>query len=325
MIDLLSWHWIFFVNLPFGIVGVFLVLWFVPAIKPVGQQRFDYPGAITLFVSLLTLLLALTFGQTMGFQQPSILALFFCWIVFLGLFLGIEWRSAQPMINLALFRRSEFSVNLVVSFLTFLLVSGLLVLMPFYLKDVLGFSAFQAGLLLSALPIGLGTMSPISGMLSDKIGPRVITAIGLAVLVCAYSTLLLLDQNTGALVFGFYFLLVGIGIGLFQSPNNSTIMGAAPHEHLGVVSGLMAITRTLGQTIGVAILGAVWAGRAVVYAGNALPDGVTTAPAAVQVAALHDTILLSVVLMSVAFGLSTWVLIQYRFPSSIVEGHKHKT
>jgi hypothetical protein len=104
------------------------------------------------------------------------------------------------------------------------------------------------------------------------------------------------------------FVPIGLGFGIFQSPNNSAIMGAAPRTQLGVVSGMLAISRTLGQTVGIAILGAVWASQVIAYAGAVLPGGATGAPPAAQVAALQDTFTVVVVLMSVALGLAVWAL-----------------
>jgi EmrB/QacA subfamily drug resistance transporter len=101
----LSWHWIFFVNLPVGIIGTWLVVRYVPAFKPPGGQRFDYPGALTLFASLLSLLLALTLGQRNGFGDRTVLLLAGAWIFFLVTFIFIELRTDQPMIDLRLFRR----------------------------------------------------------------------------------------------------------------------------------------------------------------------------------------------------------------------------
>jgi len=103
-----------------------------------------------------------------------------------------------------------------------------------------------------------------------------------------------------------------IGIGTFQSPNNSAIMGAVPRSRLGIASGLLAITHTMGQTVGIAILGALWAGRVMARAGQALPGGATTAPPAFQVEALNDTFGVTVILIGIALLLAVWTLIQER-------------
>lgn len=312
LIGALSWHWIFYVNLPIGIVGSLMVARFVPALKPTGQQRFDYLGASTLFVSLMALLLALTFGQQVGFAATPILSLFAVWLIFLAIFLVIEWRSNQPMIDLSLFRNRLFSVNLITGFITFISVAGTSILMPFYLENVLGYSTRSVGLLLAIVPITMGITAPISGSLSDRLGTRPITVTGLLVLLAGYFSVSTLSIQTTALGYVLRFLPIGVGMGIFQSPNNSAIMGSAPRARLGVASGLLAITRTLGQTSGIAVLGALWAGRVAYRLGGAPSGGATAAPAAIQVGALHDTFLTVVILIGLALILGVWGLVQER-------------
>jgi len=312
LIDALSWHWIFFVNLPVGIVGTLMALRFVPAFKPAGRQRFDYMGAASLFISLMALLLALTLGQGLGFGDPRILLLFVGWVIFLAVFIVIEWQSNQPMIDLRLFQNSLFSINLVTGLMTFVAMGGTIFLMPFYLENVLGYGTRQVGLLMAVVPIALGVVAPISGVLSDRLGTRPITVVGLLALLVGYFAMRALDMQTTMLDYVLHFLPVGLGIGVFQSPNNSAIMGAAAHGRLGVASGLLSITRTLGQITGVAVLGALWAGRVVYYTGAALAGGATTASAAAQVAGLHDIFLTNMFLMALALVLGIGGLLQER-------------
>ena len=312
LIDALSWHWIFFVNVPIGIVGIFMVARFVPNFKPAGGQRFDYGGAITLFVSLTCLLLALTVGQRVGFSRPPILLLFSGWAVFLAVFVVIELKTSQPMIDFSMFENRLFSINLITGFITFVTIAGTIILMPFYLEEVLGYETRQVGLLLAVLPLAMGLIAPLAGSASDHFGARPITVIGLLVLMAGYVALSTLDQQTTTLGYMVRFLPIGLGMGIFQSPNNSAIMGGVSRDRLGVASGLLALTRSLGQTVGVATLGALWAGRVVYHMGGVLLGGATSAAAPVQAAALSDTFHVIVVLMGLALMLSVWGLIQER-------------
>jgi hypothetical protein len=134
----------------------------------------------------------------------------------------------------------------------------------------------------------------------------------LVALLIGYSAVSTLGTHTTLLGYLLRFLPIGIGMGLFQSPNNSAIMGAAPRERLGVASSLLSITRTLGQTVGVAALGAVWASRVEYYAGIAAQGDRTAAPIAAQVAALQDTVLVIVAMVILALLLSVWGLLQER-------------
>jgi len=308
IIGAFSWRWIFFVNLPVGIAGTLLSARYVPDVKPAGEQRFDFLGAGALFISLFSLLMALTWGQDVGFNDRRILLLLASAVLFAALFVIVEWHAEQPMIALGLFRNSRFSVGLVTGFATFVAIAGTTLLLPFYLEDVLGYGPREVGLLLAVVPISLGVTAPIAGSLSDRFGTQLITVIGLAVLVVGYFTLSTLDTGTSALGYIVRFLPIGIGMGIFQSPNNSAIMGSASRSELGIVSGTLAATRTVGQTAGVALLGALWAGRALSYAGAAGTGSATSTSAAAQAAALHDTFLVTMgmVAAGLLLALVTW-------------------
>jgi EmrB/QacA subfamily drug resistance transporter len=312
LINALSWHWIFFVNLPVGIIGTWMVVRFVPDFKPVGRQKFDYLGALVLFVSLLSLLMALTVGQSLGFTAPAILILFAVWLIFIALFIVIELQVPEPMVDLKLFSNRLFSINLVTGFATFVAIAGTLILIPFYLENVLGFSTQQVGLLLAVVPVLLGVSAPVSGALSDRLGTRPITVVGLLVLLLGYLFLSRLDAQTGILGFLLLFSPIGVGMGMFQSPNNSAVLGSAPRARLGVASGLLSITRALGQTTGIALLGAFWAGRVLKQAGTAISGGATAAPLEAQVAGLQDTFTFISVFIALALALSLWGLYQER-------------
>ena len=312
LINILSWHWIFLVNLPVGIIGTWMVLKFVPNFKPTGKQKFDYAGAVTLFVALFSLLLALTWGQQLGFGNPRILGLFITSIVFITLFVAIERRSAHPMIDLTLFKNNLFSVSLITGFITFVSIAGTIILLPFYLENVLGYNTMQVGLLLAIVPITLGIVAPIAGSMSDKFGTRRISVFGLIFLLIGYYAMSTLDAQTSALGYILRLLPIGLGMGIFQSPNNSAIMGAVPRQRLGIASGLLSVTRTLGQTTGIAVLGAFWAGRVIAYTGHILEGGATAAPTQAQVAGLQETFLSVMVLIGIGLALSVWGLVQER-------------
>ena len=312
IIQNLSWHWIFFVNLPIGIIGTFMVTRYVPSFKPPGGQRFDYLGALTLCVSLLSLLVGLTLGQRNGFGDSIVLVLIGSFVILLGTFIFIELRMEQPMIDLRLFRNSLFSVSLTSGFIIFICLSGSLILMPFYIQNVLGYDVQQTGLLMATVPVVLGVVAPISGSLSDRFGSRPITVVGLVVLTIGFLAVSSLNAETTTWGYILRFLPIGLGMGIFQSPNNSAIMGAAPRNRLGIASGMLAVTRTLGQTTGIAMLGALWAGQVYKYAGGLISEGATSSPIFAQVFALRDTFMIVSILIFIALLLSIWGLREER-------------
>ena len=173
---------------------------------------------------------------------------------------------------------------------------------------MLGYEPQAVGFLLAVVPIAVGITSPISGTLSDRFGTRPITVIGLSLLVLGFLATSTLSTETTSLGYVLRFLPIGIGVGVFQSPNNSAVMGAVPANRLGVASSLLSVTRTLGQTAGIAALGALWASLVAQRAGGVLPGGATSAPAAAQVSALGDTFLVIVVAVGLALALASWGL-----------------
>ena len=167
-------------------------------------------------------------------------------------------------------------------------------------------------MMLATVPVAMGIISPISGTLSDRFGTRIIAVFGLAILLLGYLSLSQLTLETGTLEYLIRFLPVGLGMGIFQSPNNSTIMGSAPKGRLGIVSGMLAINRSIGQTTGIAILGAFWASRVSIYNQEQIIISATDAASIFQVMGLRTTFILISVIILIALGLSIWGLILER-------------
>jgi len=303
-----SWRWIFFVNLPIGIIGTIMVWTFVPAHRPGVQERFDFWGAAIMFIGLLALLLGLTIGQYLGYAHLYVLGLFAVFFIALLLFVQLEKRVTHPMIDLTIFRNPLFSVNLITGFITFVSIAGVTLLMPFYLQNILGFPPSQAGLLLAVSPLAMGLIAPLAGWLSDRWGTRRLTTLGLFLLIFGYLGASTLNEFSTIQNYILWFLLLGIGMGVFQSPNNSAIMGTVTRQRLGVASGLLSLTRTVGQTIGIALIGAVWASLVQSHLQvQGYPD-VTNAPPFIQVVALQKVLIGVSLLIGLAFFMSLWAL-----------------
>ncbi len=310
LVDAFSWRWVFAIGVPVGIVGVLLALRYVPEGSSEGRQRFDLPGAATLFSCLLALLLALTLGQRRGFLSVEIVTLFALFAVLFGVFLRLEHRSPDPVVDLKLFRHPELSVGLASGLAAFIAIAGTIFLMPFYLENVLGYAPREVGLLMAVVPIVLVFVAPIAGSLSDRYGPRPVTVVGLALVFVGYLAIGTLDQDTTALGYILRFLPIGLGMGVFQSPNNSAIMGAVPRERSGVAGGLLSMTRSLGQTAGIAVLGTIWSVRVNARAQQDLGGEATAAPLAAQVGGLHDMLYVVQVMIFLALLLCVWTLVR---------------
>lgn len=273
-----GWESIFYVNVPIGIIGVWLSLRSLPADSVArGDQRFDYVGAGLLAVSLFGLLLGLTEGPHWGWFDLRVLGLFALATATGIAFVVWERRATQPMVRLSIFRRPAFSFNLLAGLILFCGLSFNLLLTPLFLQLVFRFDLQTTGLVLMSLPIALSVTSPLSGRLSDRIGSQVLTIVGLVCTSLGLFGLSTMRVDTPLPLMIALLVLVGIGVGLFQSPNNSTVLGNAPPEALGVASSLLAVVRTLGNTAGIALAGAVWSSSVFAILGAPI-DPVTSAP-----------------------------------------------
>jgi EmrB/QacA subfamily drug resistance transporter len=278
LIGLIGWRSVFLVNVPIGILAAIIVYRVVPVLPPHETgQRFDVPGAVIMFLTLGGYALAMTLGQQIGFGDWRIASLLVLAGAGLIAFILVEKRISSPMIPLVLFRNVLFGVNLLMALLIFIMIGGQFII-PFYLELVKGFSPQQAGLLMAVFPVTMGIVAPISGALSDRFGSRVITLLGGFMIVLGCLALGTLREGTTALGYLLRMAPLGIGVGMFNSPNNSAIMGSAPRERLGVASGLLALSRALGQTTGLPLAGAIFSGLTLAQAG--LPAGVDATMAA---------------------------------------------
>lgn len=295
----LGWRSIFYVNIPIGLTGFLLAYTIIADPPRAGTRRpLDLPGAICLSAALTGLLLTLTRGVG---ENPS--ASTFRWLalpalVFLAVFVVVESRTADPTIDLALFRGRVFAGANAAKVFAYSAMSSVTFLMPFYLEQALGFSPTQTGLGMTALPIALAAGSMIGGPLSDRVGSHVLAPIGM---VIASSGAVVLTRITPAMGYPaamVAMLLVGLGMGLFIVPNDSAIMGAAPRDKLGVASGILATTRNLGLSSGIAFAATLLAARVRVY------QAMTASLVIPFVAAYRDVYSLTIALCIAAMGLS---------------------
>ena len=295
----LGWRSVFYVNVPIGLVG--LALAYVIIADPPresGRRPLDLPGALCLSVSLASLLLMLTRGFGEDAASGDFRWLAVPGVVFLILFVVVENRTTDPTIDLALFRGRVFAGANAAKVFAYCAMSSVTFLMPFYLEQALGFSPTQTGLGMTALPVALGLGSMIGGPLSDRVGSHVLAPIGM---IIAGSGAVVLTRITPAMGYPpamIAMLLVGLGMGLFIVPNDSAIMGAAPRDKLGVASGILATTRNLGLSSGIAFAATLLAARVQVYTAVAASSVIPF------VAAYRDVYAITIGLCALAMVLS---------------------
>jgi EmrB/QacA subfamily drug resistance transporter len=252
-----GWRLLFVVNVPVGLVGMVAALVFIPRSRHLQDRTgFDWCGLGLFFPAVASLVFAVSQGDRLGWTSTPIL-IAFCAAA--GLVVGFvlrERRSASPMVDLSLFSRPRFSAGVSGSLLAFLVLFGVLVMVPFYAERGLGYGPVRTGLGLMAMPVALGLVAPLSGRLADRLGVRMPAVSGMVLTVLGLVGLGWTRPSAGALVA--WLVLVGCGLGLFVSPNNAGIMASAPHEQSGLASGLLNMSRGLGTALGLAVTGAVF-------------------------------------------------------------------
>lgn len=294
LIQRVGWQSIFYINIPVGIVGTIMALKVLNDDDKSKGQSFDIPGALTLFISLISLLLALSEGQEKGWDSSFIILLFVSSVVFFTIFVNIEIRAKQPIIDLRHFRNRQFAAANISALISFMAMFSVILLMPFLLLNELNYLPEKAGLVFMSVPLVMSVVSPVSGWLSDRTNSYVLSSIGIGIATLSILSLGYLNGDSSFMDVALRLSFLGLGMGLFQPPNNNIIMGSLPKEQLGIAAGVLGTMRNMGMVIGVAVSGAVFSNRYVFYGNNEnsfLP-------------AFHDTFVVSAIICGIAVVVS---------------------
>jgi len=288
-----GWRSVFYINIPIGVLAIALALRAIADDRVTRRgERFDFVGAALFTAGLVALLVALNQGHAWGWSSPAAVALLAAATLLLVAFVRLERRQSSPMLDLSLFRSRVFSASVASALLNYACVYAVLFVLPFLLIDGRGLSAQQAGLVLTAQPIVMAIVAPLSGSLSDRVGSRGPATLGMLLLTAGLVCLGLLVPHGALGAIAAALALVGLGVGMFVSPNNSALMGAAPRHRQGIASGVLATARNVGMVLGVGFAGAVFTtvvARAATPAAG-LPAGVRASLLAVAGLAALGTI-----------------------------------
>ncbi|ULO05649.1 MFS transporter [Paenibacillus sp. 19GGS1-52] len=254
-----DWRWLFFVNIPIGIIGTILAVLLLPKdIRGRKREPFDYWGVSFLIPALVMIVYVLNKGEIKGWTSPIIILCLFTGLLALTSFIREERRSNSPLLDLNLFKNNIFLTGNVSSFLSFTAMYGVLLLSPFLIESEFHTTIAMTGFYLSFVPIGMTVFTPVSGFISDRFGIRFPAIMGMSAVFggCILLAFIQNEQDTPLLLSGL--LLVGIGMGIFTPPNNSHIMGSVPKERLGVAGATLNMSRTIGMGMGVTLSGMLY-------------------------------------------------------------------
>ena len=247
-----SWQFIFYVNVPVGIIAILLGISVIPPLAPATpSSRLDTPGVILIFIALSSLIFGLNNiqGPEMLKGAEALVLSIFAWIL---LFLR-EKKSSEPLISLSIFRNRSYTLQNINILILQMGLAGVMFLMPFYLEIVKALPTGTSGALLLTLPVGNILTAPIAGKISDVIGTKKPIIIGFVIMIIALFMLSLISVHTGVHEVALYLFILGAGAGVAYAPLNSAIMGESPASERGMTSGLLKMMTNLGSTLGVSV------------------------------------------------------------------------
>jgi EmrB/QacA subfamily drug resistance transporter len=255
--EIAGWRWVFYVNLPLGLLALFMIMYRMPVLRHGAGGRIDYLGAVLVVLTAATLLLGLTLGGTSyPWDSPHILGLFAVGCISLGIFLWIETHATHPILPLHLFRIHSFRIAALASFVMSTAFLGVVMFMPLYMQVVQGINATQSGFALLPLMAGLIASSVICGRLVTRTGRYKPFMIGGGiVLIAGVIALTGIGPDTTHGDLAWRLAITGIGLGPAQTLFSLVIQNSAPPTEIGVATSMGQFSRQMGATVGVAVFG----------------------------------------------------------------------
>jgi EmrB/QacA subfamily drug resistance transporter len=312
IVDNVGWNWIFFVNVPIGVVGIVVSLLVIKESRDTShEQSIDLPGLLTSGLALFSLSYALIEGNTKGWASAEILGLFAAAAVLLTAFIVLESRQRLPMLDLSLFRINSFVGANVVALLVSLGMFGVFFFVSLYVQNILGYSPTKAGAVFLPMTILIILIAPISGKLSDRFGGRWLMGGGMTLLGISLLLYQRITVDSGFWTLLPSLILGGIGMALTMSPMTSVAMGSVPVDKAGVGSGVLNSFRQMGGALGIAIMGAIVASYL-----SAPPS--TAAGQQQFVDGLHAALLVSA---GITFAAAVVAIVLVRTKPSVAKAH----
>ncbi len=252
----LSWNWIFYINVPVGIIAILLGMYSIPATPPAGQKTtaFDRLGAILVFIGVGFLIYAASQGASIGWTSPHILFSIAISAIALLFLLYHELRITDPLVDFRLFTKRNFLFANLMLALTYFLFAGVNYILPFFLEIVRGLDPSTSGIILTALSGAVMVSGILSGLLINRFGNRILCVIGALVVSIGYVMFIFFSTEVSILYVAISLAIVGFGLGFLVSPGTNMVMGMASRDKHGMVSSLLNVERFGPMTLGISFV-----------------------------------------------------------------------
>ena len=254
----ISWHWVFWFNVPFGLLGSLWAWLVLHDIAGASEDRqFDFLGTVTFLIGLTGLVLGISKGGISGWDSPVVIAGLIAAAVLLPVFVLIERHQRSPMLDLSIFSNRLFSAAAAAAFINGLARFALMFVFVFYFQGVQGDSPIVAGIKLAPLAVGMLISSPLAGIWADRRGSRLMAVLGMLVTATGLALMTTLGRDTTYVASGAYMFIVGVGSGMFNSPNTAAMMGTVAPRRRGIAAGARVLVQNTGAVISIAFVLAV--------------------------------------------------------------------
>ncbi|MFY4777109.1 MDR family MFS transporter [Metabacillus sp. RGM 3146] len=263
IVDALNWKWVFYINLPVGILATIFIALGLQGRKQTGKINFDIAGMITMIVGVVSLLLALSFGgKDYEWGSWQIIGLFILAAIGLVSFVIAETKAKEPILPMYLFKNRTFTSLNLIGFFMAIGMFGAITFVPFFMQGIVGVSATESGTIMTPMMIAMIVASILGGQLVYKIGMKTQIIAGMLVMAGGFGLLTTLSMDTSGFIATSYMAVIGIGMGLVMPILTLALQESFPKEELGVVTSSSQFFRSIGGTFGITILGAVMNSRA---------------------------------------------------------------
>ncbi|MGR5986269.1 MDR family MFS transporter [Bacillus cytotoxicus] len=258
IVDAVNWRWVFYINLPVGIVATIFIAMGLHSHKQTGPIKIDIAGIFTMIVGVVSLLLALTFGgKDYAWDSWQIIGLFSLALIGIVSFVFVETKAEEPILPMHFFKNRTFTLLNAIGFFMSIGMFGAIMFVPFFMQGIVGVSATESGTIMTPMMITMIVTSIIGGRLVLKVGVKPQIIVGMLIMAGGFWLLTTMDMHTSKLVATSYMIIIGLGVGLVMPTLTLALQESFPKKNLGVVTSSSQFFRQIGGTFGITILGSI--------------------------------------------------------------------